>query len=336
MSVKVKKPLALGVDLGGTKVETALVDSNGEVISSHRHPTHPKKGADNIVEDIAICVEQCLSKGKGEAQALGIGIAAQVDQAGLVRSSPNLGWSDFPLREKLKKRLKLPVVVINDVRAAAMGEWRFGAGKGVDDLVVVFVGTGIGGGVISNGRLLEGCSSTAAELGHTTLIVDGRKCHCPNWGCLEAYASGWAIAERAQEAVQAKPRAGKKLISLAGSVDGITAAIVSQAYHDEDPLALQLFMETAHYLSSGLVSIVNAFNPCLLILGGGVVEGLPELLQIIDGEIRKRALKPALEKLSIVKAALGKESGIVGAAALAHEMIKENPDSRKKPVEKFR
>ena len=154
MSVKVKKPLALGVDLGGTKVETALVDSNGVVISSHRHPTHPKKGADNIVEDIALCVEQCLSKGKGEAQALGIGIAAQVDQAGLVRSSPNLGWSDFPLREKLKKRLKLPVVVINDVRAAAMGEWRFGAGKGVDDLVVVFLGTSNGGLVINKWRLL--------------------------------------------------------------------------------------------------------------------------------------------------------------------------------------
>jgi len=326
MNTKNVKPLTLGVDLGGTKVETALVDTEGRIISSHRHPTHPKKGAENIVEDIAICAEQCLNKGKGEAQALGIGIAAQVDQAGLVRSSPNLGWSDFPLREKLEKRLKLPVVVTNDVRAAAMGEWRFGAGKGVDDLVVVFVGTGIGGGVISNGRLLEGCSNTATELGHMTLIVDGRKCHCPNRGCLEAYASGWAIAERAQEAVQAKPRAGKKLISLAGSVDGITAAIVSQAYHDENPLALQLFMETAHYLSSGLVSIVNAFNPCLLILGGGVVEGLPEILQIVDGEIRNRALKTAVENLNVVKAALGKESGIVGAAALAQEMIKENPD----------
>jgi len=323
MNTKIEKPLTLGVDLGGTKVETALVDSNGGIVSSHRHPTHPEKGADNIIDDIAICVEQCLSKGRGDAQALGIGIAAQVDQSGLVRSSPNLGWKDFPLREKLEERLKLPVVVTNDVRAAAMGEWHFGAGKGVDDLVVVFVGTGIGGGVISGGRLLKGCSNTAGELGHTTLIVDGRKCHCPSRGCLEAYASGWAIAERAQETIQAKPKAGKKLMSLAGNLENVTAAVVSQAYHDEDPLALQLFMETAHYLSSGLVSIVNAFNPCLLVLGGGVVEGLPELLTIVDGEIRKRALETAVEKLNVVKAALGKESGIVGAAALAKEIVKK-------------
>lgn len=323
MGAQMKTPLAVGVDLGGTKVETALVDSHGEVVSSHRSPTHPEKGADKIVEDIARCVELCLRKGRGEAQAVGIGIAAQVDRSGLIRFSPNLGWKDFPLRAKLEERLGLPVVVSNDVRAAAVGEWRFGAGKGVDDLVVVFVGTGIGGGVVIGGQLLEGCNSTAAELGHTTLLVDGRKCRCPNRGCLEAYASGWAIAERAREAVQAKPRAGKKLISLAGSNDRITAAVVSQAYYDEDPLALQLFMETAHYLSSGLVSVVNAFNPCLLILGGGVIEGLPELLPIIDGEIRKKALQTALEKLSVVKASLGKESGIVGAAALAFELIKE-------------
>jgi len=322
MNARVKKSLTLGVDLGGTKVETALVDSQGNIISSHRHPTHPEKGADRIIEDISICVDQCLSKEGGKAQAMGIGIAAQVDESGIVLSSPNLGWKDFPLRKKLEERLKLPVVVTNDVRAAAMGEWRFGAGKGIDDLVVVFVGTGIGGGVISGGHLLHGCSHTAGELGHTTLIVDGRKCHCPNRGCLEAYAGGWAIAERAREAVQAKPKAGKKLVSLAGSVETITAAVVSQAYHDEDPLALQLFMETAHYLSSGLVSIVNAFNPCLLILGGGVIEGLPELIKIVDGEVRRRALRTSVDNLSIVKAALGKESGIMGAAALAQEITK--------------
>lgn len=314
--------MMLGVDLGGTKVEAALVDSQGNIVSSHRHPTHAEKGADRVIEDISICVEQCLSKAKGNARALGIGIAAQVDESGVVLSSPNLGWEDFPLREKLEERLKLPVVVTNDVRAAAMGEWRFGAGKSADDLVVVFIGTGIGGGVISGGHLLHGCSHTAGELGHTTLIVDGRKCHCPNRGCLEAYAGGWAIAERAQEAVRAKPRAGKKLISLAGSTDKITAAVVSQAYHDEDPMALQLFMETAHYLSSGLVSIVNAFNPCLLILGGGIIEGLPELIKIVEEEIRRRALRTSVDNLSIVKAALGKESGIMGAAALAQEIIK--------------
>jgi len=317
MRQKIKKLLTLGVDLGGTKVETALVDKSGKILSSHRYPTHPEKGARRIIDDIVACVEECLGKGEEDAQALGIGIAAQVDHSGVVITSPNLGWQNVPLRDELEERLKLPVVVTNDVRAASWGEWHFGAGKGVDDLVVIFVGTGIGGGVVSGGRMLEGCSNTAGEIGHTTLIVDGRNCNCPNKGCLEAYAGGWAIAERAQEAVQANPEAGKALISLAGGVEKITAALVSQTYHDGDILSSQLVRETAEYLSAGLVSIVNSFNPCLLVVGGGVIDGLPELIKIAEPFIKKRALNVATQNLKVVKAALGNEAGIVGAAALA-------------------
>ena len=323
MQQKIKKFLALGVDLGGTKVETALVDKSGKILSSHRYPTNSEKGARRIIDDVVICVQECLDKGKEDAQALGIGIAAQVDHSGVVLSSPNLGWQNVPLRAMLEEKLKLPVVVTNDVRAASWGEWRFGAGKGVDDFVVIFVGTGIGGGVVSGGRMLEGCSNTAGEIGHTTLIVDGRDCSCPNKGCLEAYAGGWAIAERAQEAVQANPEAGKALISLAGGVEKITAALVSQAYHEGDILSYQLVKETAQYLSAGLVSIVNAFNPCLLIVGGGVIDGLPELIKTAEPFIKKRALKAAAQNLKVVKAALGNEAGIVGAAALAQDHLKE-------------
>jgi glucokinase len=223
----------------------------------------------------------------------------------------------------LEEKLKLPVVVTNDVRAASWGEWHFGAGKGVDDLVVVFIGTGIGGGVVSGGRMLEGCSNTAGEIGHTTLIVGGRNCRCPNKGCLEAYAGGWAIAERAQEAVQTNPEAGKALISLAGGVEKITAALVSQAYHEGDVLSSKLVKETTQYLSAGLVSIVNSFNPCLLVFGGGVVDGLPELIKTAESFIKKRALRAAAQNLKVVKAALGNAAGIVGAAALAQDHLKE-------------
>jgi glucokinase len=195
MRQKIKKLPTLGVDLGGTKMKTALVDKSGKILSSHRYPTNPEKGTRRIIDDIVACVEECLGKGEEDAQALGIGIAAQVDHSGVVLTSPNLGWQNVPLRDELEERLKLPVVVTNDVRAASWGEWHFGAGKGVDDLVVIFVGTGIGGGVVSGGRMLEGCSNTAGEIGHTTLIADGRNCSCPNKGCLEAYAGGWAIAE---------------------------------------------------------------------------------------------------------------------------------------------
>jgi len=322
MQQKTEKLLALGVDLGGTKVETALVDKNGKIISSHRYPTNREKGALRIIDDVVTCVEECLDKGKEDAQALGIGVAAQVDHSGVVLSSPNLGWQNVPLRAMLEEKLKLPVVVTNDVRAASWGEWHFGAGKEVDDFVVIFVGTGIGGGVVSGGRMLEGCSNTAGEIGHTTLIVEGRNCSCPNKGCLEAYAGGWAIAERAQEAVQANPEAGKALISLAGGVEKITAALVSQAYHDGDILSFQLVKETAQYLSAGLVSIVNAFNPCLLVVGGGVIDGLPELIKTAEPFIKKKALKVAAQNLKVVRAALGNEAGIVGAAALAQDHLK--------------
>ncbi len=322
MKQETEKLLALGVDLGGTKVETALVDANGKIISSHRYPTNPEKGALRIIDDVVTCVEECLDKGKEDARALGIGVAAQIDLSGVVLSSPNLGWQNVPLRAMLEEKLKLPVVVTNDVRAASWGEWHFGAGKGVDDFVVIFVGTGIGGGVVSGGHMLEGCSNTAGEIGHTTLIVDGRNCSCPNKGCLEAYAGGWAIAERAQEAVQANPEAGKALISLAGGVEKITAALVSQAYHDGEILSSQLVKETAQYLSAGLVSIVNAFNPCLLVVGGGVIDGLPELIKTAEPFIKKKALKVAAQNLKVVRAALGNEAGIVGAAALAQDHLK--------------
>jgi glucokinase len=324
MNRKKAEPVTLGVDLGGTKVETALVDSKGHVLSLHREPTHPEKGAEKIVGDIVSCVERCLDKEQGKGEALGIGVAGQIDSSGVVRTSPNLEWKDFPLKGKLEEKLDLPVVVINDVKAALWGEWKFGAGKKAEDIVVMFVGTGIGAGIVSGNRMLEGCSNTAGELGHMTLVSGGRKCHCPNRGCLEAYAGGWAIAQRAQEAVQADRDAGKTLLNLGGSIEKIAASTVAQAYSHGDSLACRLIKETELHLAQGLVSIVNAFNPCLIILGGGVIEGLPEMIQNIDKAVRDRALKQALDHLKIVKASLGSEAGLIGAAALAQEILSKN------------
>lgn len=157
----------------------------------------------------------------------------------------------------LEKELNLPVLVTNDVRAATYGEWHYGAGKGSDDLVCVFVGTGIGGGVVSGGRLLEGCNNAAGELGHITIVTNGRKCHCRNYGCLEAYAGGWAIAERAKEAVKAKPKLGRTIIEMAGSIEQISALTVTQAYEKRELLAIDIVEETARYLAVGLVGIVK-------------------------------------------------------------------------------
>ncbi|MCH7761035.1 ROK family protein, partial [candidate division TA06 bacterium] len=212
---KLVDPLTLGVDLGGTKVETDLVDATGRILSSHRHPTSPEGGPNEVIAAIVNCVKKSLGEGSWKAKALGIGVPGQLDPAaGIVRFAPNLGWRDVPLRSELEKVLGLPVAITNDVRAAAWGEWLHGVGKGEDDLVVLFVGTGIGGGIVSGGRMLEGGTYSAGELGHITLVANGRRCHCPNHGCLEAYASGWAIAERAQEAVRGNPKAGQTLTTL--------------------------------------------------------------------------------------------------------------------------
>lgn len=216
----------------------------------------------------------------------------------------------------------MPTFVLNDVNAATWGEWRYGFGKNVSDLVVIFVGTGVGGGAISGSKMVIGCNNSGGELGHITIVLDGRQCHCPNNGCLEAYAGGWAIAERAQEAVRATPQNGKQLISLAGTIENITAKTVGDAYYEKDPLSVQLIEETIQYLAAGVVSIVNAFNPCMLILGGGIIEGIPELISEIEKIAKEKALESSLADLKIAKAALGSDAGIIGAAIFAQNEIK--------------
>jgi glucokinase len=325
MTQKATNPITLGVDLGGTKVKAALVDASGHILTIRKCTTHSEKGAEGVIADVLTCIDGCFKKVRQEAHAVGIGIAGQVDLKGIVRYAPNLKWQDVPLKDKLEAKLGKPVIVTNDVRAATWGEWRYGSGKGLQDLVVLFVGTGIGGGVVSGGNMMVGCSNTGGELGHITIVSGGRKCHCPNIGCLEAYASGWAIAERAQEAVREDPKAGQHIISLVGNVERITAATVGEAYREGDQLARQLVEETGRYLAAGVVSIINAFNPCLLALGGGVIEGLPELIQAVEKLARNKALKSAVERLKVVKAALGGSAGVIGAAALAqHAYMHEN------------
>jgi glucokinase len=320
-----QEPLTIGIDLGGSKVEAALIDGKGQILLSNRYATNPQRGSRSIISDVIGAVDGFKEQAEQGIQALGIGVAGQIGLEGVVRSAPNLPFQNEPLQAKLKKELGTPVIVTNDVRAATYGEWKYGAGKSVDDLVVIFVGTGIGGGVVSGGRLLEGCNNTFGELGHITLVANGRKCRCPNYGCIEAYAGGWAIAERAQEAVSENPREGETLRSLAGGDnENITAATVSQAYREGDQLAKTLVEETAQYLAAGIVGIVNAFNPCLMVLGGGVIEGMPYLISTIEKVTRKHALRPNLEKLKIVKAALGGKAVVVGAAALARGKVGGN------------
>ena len=314
-----KEAWAIGVDLGGTKVEVALVDREGQVRQRLRRPTDVKDGLAAVENEIVAAVRE-LHEDVGHPPAgVGVGVAGQIEPGtGVVRFAPNLGWHEVPFQADLSRALDLPVVVLNDVRAAAWGEWLHGAGRGYDDLVCLFVGTGIGGGVVSGRHMLAGCSNTAGELGHMTVDWRGPVCHCGNTGCLEALAGGWAIARRAREAIAADPSAGAFWLERAGGrPEADSAKSVAPAAHQPDPLARQVVDEVAQALVAGAVGLVNAFNPCRLILGGGIIEGLPELVQRVAQGVRQLALAAATSRLQVVPASLHDDAGVVGAAALA-------------------
>lgn len=324
VSTPVSSAPVLGIDVGGTKVESALVDATGSVLTVHRHPTNANRGAYRVLDDIVTCVRGCLSQASSRAAAAGVGVAGQVDsEAGVVRSAPSLGWREVPLQDHLEEALDLPVVVTNDVRAITRGVWQHGAGRGADDLVVVFVGTGIGGGIVSDGHLLAGAQGLAGELGHMILMPYGRSCRCRNRGCWEAYAGGWAIAERARQAARRESEAGRPLIEQAGDVDSVTGRTVHEVYREGDPLAARIVDATAEYLGIGLASVVNAINPERVVLGGGVIEGHPPYVDHARQIVQKRALEAATDALEIVGSELGGRAGTVGAAATARGRLGE-------------
>ncbi len=313
-----EKAWAIGVDLGGTKIEVAAVGADGTVLQRDRFPTDVKGGAKAIEEAIRKAALQLKAKFPGALQGIGIGVAGQIEpKSGAVIFAPNLGWHNVPLQGDLSAACDTKVVVVNDVRAAAFGEWLFGAGKDCDDLICLFIGTGIGSGIVSEGRMLSGCSGSAGEVGHMIIEMDGPPCKCGSFGCLEAFAGGANIARKAQEVVAEEPDAGKALLSRAGGkLEAITAREVIDAYRAKDPLAEQLIEGVVEALAAGITSLVNAFNPCRIIMGGGIIEGFPEIIPLIEEEVRGRALKAALSHLDIVRAKLGGDAGVVGAASL--------------------
>ena len=317
--VPAKNKWAVGVDLGGTKIIVAQVDTQGILHRKLRLPTNASKGPAAVKSEVVAAVQKLVHEVDCLPVGIGVGVAGQVDaRSGAVRFAPNLGWSDEPLKEDLRKALKLPVFVTNDVRAATWGEWLYGAGQGWDDLICLFVGTGIGGGVVSGGRIMTGCSNTAGELGHITIDFNGPACRCGNQGCMEALAGGWAIARQAREWVASDPSTGTFLLKLAGGRPGqITAKVVTEAAKAGDALGLRLIDRVAQALSAGVASLVNAFNPCRFILGGGVIEGYPGFVKRVEEGVEPRALAVARAPLRIVRAQLHNNAGVIGAAALA-------------------
>lgn len=263
-----------------------------------------------------------LGGGVAAVSAVGVGVAGQIDPVdGAVRYAPNLRWRQVPLGRVLARRLRARVVVVNDGRAATFGEATVGAGRGFDDVLCVWTGTGVGGGIVSGGRLLEGASNAAGEIGHSTLIAGGRKCTCPRRGCLEAYVGGWAIAERAREAALADPAAGRALVQRAGSARRITAETVSAVAASGDPLGRALNRETGRLLADGVVGLVNALNPKRVVLGGGLIDHHPEWVGVVDRAVRRQPQPPAARVVRAVRSRMRAEAVLVGAALWAGRQV---------------
>jgi glucokinase len=319
------EPWSIGVDLGGTKLEAAHVDALGRVRQRVRKPTNIKGGPSAIIEDVINCIWSLRNGVDSSPTGVGIGVAGQVDkESGKVVFAPNLDWRDVPLQNDLQHSIGLPVVVTNDVRAATWGEWLHGAGRGCDDLLCMFVGTGIGGGVVSGGHMLAGCNNTAGEVGHITVDLNGPTCTCGNRGCVEAFAGGWAITRLAKECVAADPEGGRLLLEMAGGrIEEINAATVARGVRGGDPMARKLMDSVANALIAGASNLINAFNPCRLIMGGGVIDGIPELIGRIDKGVRKQALAAACSSLIVMPAGLRTDAGVIGAAALAVRTFEE-------------
>ncbi|MGP8073001.1 MAG: ROK family protein [Thermoplasmata archaeon] len=313
--------LTLGIDLGATKVISGLVNARGEVIHHSGRHLHANDGPDGVISAVLRAARTCLDWAPEAPRSVGVAVAAQVDpQSGTVIHAPNLGWRNVPLGSRLARELGTPVSVVNDARAATYAEWKYGAGRGATDLFCLALGTGIGGSAVFNGALVEGGTHAAGEVGHITIVSGGRRCHCPNSGCFEAYVGGWAVGERARVEVRSDPLGGAALIRRAGTLEQISAHTVFQEFRAGDPLSVRLVTETEQYLTDGAVSVVNAFNPSVLVMSGGLVAGMPDWVAAVERAVRYRCQPPAAGA-RVVRAQFAEDAGMIGAASLARRPV---------------
>ncbi len=320
----------LGIDLGGTKVLAGVIDTKtGRVLGAAKKRTRAEHNGEDIVGRLVIAAKAAIEEsgvGKSGIDQVGIGVAGQIDRdKGLVVNAPNIGGlKDFELASLVKKELGYPVRLFNDVEAGAAGEASFGAGKQEKDFIAIFVGTGIGGALYRGGKPYRGVSGTAGEIGHTVVDFNGRLCGCGGLGHLEAYASRTAVVRTILNAMHAgRFSALSEIAPNANPQDpggsGIRSGALASALASGDDLVTEMIGLAARYLSAGLVSAINFYNPGLIILGGGLVEAVDLFFSLASQHARQDALPVARHDVRIVKAALGDNSGIVGAAVLAAE-----------------
>lgn len=296
-----------------------MAEDGGKVHGLVSEPTRADLGPDGVVARMVETARKSIGLLAREVKGatvtgVGVGAPGPLDfHAGVVLLAPNLGWKDMPLRQRIRDGLSLPAALDNDANCAALGEWWQGAAKGSHHALAVTIGTGIGGGVILNGRIYHGASDCAGELGHTTIDMHGRRCACGNYGCLEAYASGPAIALRAVEAIQAGYESSLRA-KVGGELSRVTAQTVYDAAAEGDELALEVVRDTASYLGAGIANFLNIFNPEVVVVCGGVTAAGERLFGPMQREVARRAFKPAVAACKIVPGILPGSAGVIGAA----------------------
>lgn len=314
----------VGVDLGGTNIVCGAMPEDGSrQIATRTEPTRSTQGAEAVVDRIArmihtVIAETIAETGARRSDFLGVGIGSPgpLDrEKGVVLITPNLGWTNFPLRAEVVERVGMPATLDNDANCATLGEWWLGAARGANNVIGITIGTGIGGGIIIDGRLFHGASDVAGELGHTTIDSTGRRCKCGNYGCLEAYASGPAIADRAREAL-----AGAEASVLSEMVKGQLDLITAQTVYDaatqhHDAVAREVVRDTARFLGAGIANMLNMLNPDVVVVMGGVTQAGDALMDPLRAEVRRRAFRPAVDACEIVLGTLPGTAGVVGAVA---------------------
>jgi glucokinase len=310
----------LGIDIGGTNLVVGSVAEDGSALHSlASEPTLAEAGEKDVLDRLIALARRTIEQTRREvpgAEIMGIGVGAPgpLDtKSGIVLLTPNLGWENLPLRRIIHERLGLSAALDNDANCAVLGEWWMGAARGTQTAIGITIGTGIGGGLIVDGKLFHGASDCAGEIGHTTIDIEGRRCKCGNYGCLEAYASGPNIALRAIEEIQAG--AESRLPEyVGGDLRKITAQTVYQAAHDGDDLALEVVNDTARFLGTAIANLVNVFNPEVVVICGGVTLAGDHLFVPLRREVTRRAFKPAVSVCRIVPCELTGTAGVYGAA----------------------
>jgi glucokinase len=326
---------AVGIDLGGTDIKSGLVSQTGEIWYRTKLSTQANSGAEVVAAQIAKVIAEIVKEAKkiqGEVIGAGVGSPGLINfDVGIVHFSPNFaGWHDIPLAKLTKDQLKalglsLPIFIENDVNAMTLGELMFGAGVGAKNMVCMTLGTGVGGGVVIDGKVYHGSSHTGGEIGHITIFPDGRRCGCGNYGCLEAYAGSANIVDRAFQRINSGQTS--LLTKMAKSPSEVTPKLIYEAAVKGDELAKEILAETGRYIGIVLGSIANFLNPELAVIGGGIAEAGEEwLFRHIREEAKRRAMDVPAETMKIVKAKLGNEAGVVGSAMLAFNAEKERKE----------